>query len=488
MFPKSIRWRIQAWHGFLLVCIVSALVAGFYSYERRARFREVDSRLHETISPLLPRLAPLRPGGREGRPPEGGTHRPPSGEFQPPEFDEPARGPADAGGRDGSSLTRAESAGYFFIVWDEAGEISITSSNAPLNVPAPTRTEFKSSSRLRTRGDFRELCHFVENGRRVLLGISMAHIHKELHQLAGWLAAAGLGVITIGLVGGWWMADRAIRPIGQISLAAERIAGGDWSQRIVVSQGESELGKLAQVLNQTFAKLEKSFAEQARFTADASHELRTPLAVILTQVQLARSRERSGAEYRQTLETCERAAERMRVLVNQLLELARMDTGGEPLIWESCDLSRVAREALEFIEPLARQNRVKLSHSLESVRLEADAAKLGQVIINLLNNAIIHNPEGVEVHLSIQRQGDTANIRVADNGVGLPAEALPHLFGRFYRVDKARSRGRGSSGLGLSISKAIVQAHRGTIHVQSEFGKGAQFIVELPLGSSKVPD
>ncbi|MFN7141336.1 MAG: sensor histidine kinase, partial [Limisphaerales bacterium] len=296
-----------------------------------------------------------------------------------------------------------------------------------------------------------------------------------------WLSGAGLAVVVIGLAGGWFMAGRAIRPIEQISSTAQRIADGKLSERINVSESRNELDQLGAVLNNTFERLEHHFEQQVRFTADASHELRTPLAVMLTQIQLALSRERTVEEYQQTLRTCERTVERMNLLVNQLLDLARVDSGEFELILEDCELGRIAREALEFIQPLAHQKSAKLNTSLATIRTKVDAYRLGQVLINLLNNAIQHNPEGTELCLSVVRKGDLAFFRVADNGIGIPPEAIPHLFERFFRVDKARNRNKGNSGLGLAICKAIVDAHGGTISVESELGGGTTFQIEIPL-------
>jgi signal transduction histidine kinase len=247
-----------------------------------------------------------------------------------------------------------------------------------------------------------------------------------------------------------------------------------------VAETDGELGQLAAVLNRTFDKLEKSFDQQVRFTADASHELRTPLSVVLTQIQLALARDRSPAEYQQTLQTCERAAERMRALVNSLLELSRVDSGEFELMLESCDLSRVARESLEFIQPLALQRKVRLEQRLEPIQIRADAMKLGQVFINLLTNAIQHNAEGISVCLSVFEKNGRAIISVCDSGAGLPAEAKEHLFERFFQLDKSRAH-KGGSGLGLAISKAIVEAHGGNIRAESEPGGGTEFIIELPM-------
>lgn len=489
LFPKSIRWRIQAWHGLLLLCLVTALTVGFYHLESRARFREVDTQLHAFAPSLLARLAPARPGpprpGEEfrGEPQNRERRGPPREGFGRPEFGEPPPPREGSPPIDERMFDRLETAGVYFIVWSPDGEITTQSENAPKPTPFPGRGDFNLENPLRTRDEFRELIHQVPGRQTVLIGKSVVKIWQDLRNLALELSGAGILVVVIGLAGGWWLTGRAIRPVSEISGAAKKISDGDLSHRINVSEPDSELGQLAGVLNQTFDRLEKSFDQQVRFTADASHELRTPISVILTQVQLALSRERSGEDYRQTLETCERAAERMRILVNSLLELARVDSGDFELIREECDLGRVAREAMEFVEPLAKQKEVVLKHSIEPIKINGDALKLSQVFINLLTNAIQHNNSGVEICVSVKNENGRAIVRVADNGIGIAASALPYLFDRFYRVDQSRSRAKGDSGLGLSICKVIVEAHGGTIRAKSENASGAEFIFELPLSS-----
>jgi heavy metal sensor kinase len=296
------------------------------------------------------------------------------------------------------------------------------------------------------------------------------------------LIGVGIGLTVFGLAGGWWVAGHALRPIGEISATARQIAGGNRGKRIDIRETESELGQLAEVLNWTFDQQDIALEQQVRFTADASHELRTPVAVILTQVQVALAREREGQEYRETLKSCQRAAERMRTLVNSLLELARVDSGEFQLTVEECDLAAVAADSLELIAPLARERKAVLRPAIEAVRIKADAARIGQVIVNLLYNAIQHNRDGVEVDLEVSSQGTEAVVRVKDNGSGIAAEALPHVFERFYRGDKSRGGTKNGSGLGLAISQAIVQAHGGTIRAESEAGRGAVFTVNLPRG------
>jgi signal transduction histidine kinase len=171
----------------------------------------------------------------------------------------------------------------------------------------------------------------------------------------------------------------------------------------------------------------------------------------------------------------------MRALVNSLMELARVDSGEFKLTLEDCDLAALAAESLELVEPLAREKRTILRKSLQPVRARADSVKIGQVVVNLLYNAIQHNAQGVEVILSVQSVGDQGILRVTDNGAGIPAEALPHVFERFYRADKSRTGTKNGSGLGLAISQAIVQAHGGAIQAENQPGHGAVFTVTLPL-------
>jgi two-component system OmpR family sensor kinase len=476
MLPKSIRWKIQAFHGFILVVLVTALIGGFYGYERRARYRELDTQLLELITPLLPKVSP-RPGGRFERP----AGRRPSGPDE--DFGEAPRRREPLAFSDDPAMARFATGKYYFVSWTPEGSIAQQSTNAPAGLVMPSPEELPEERvTIRTRENARELLHATPSGGLVLVGASTAAIQGQLLRLSMGLTFTGVAVVALGLAGGWWLAGRAIRPISAISSAAEAIATGALSQRISVSETESELGRLAGVLNHTFEKLEQSFQQQVRFTADASHELRTPLSVILTQTQLALSRERSPQEYQEVLAICERAAERMRVLVNSLLELARVDSGEFALVREDCDLSRIAREAIDFIQPLAEQKKVKLHSQLETTRSKVDPMKLAQVLINLLTNAIQHNPEATEVSVFLQSNGDRAIFRISDTGKGIPAEAMPHLFERFFRADKARSRNSGNSGLGLAISKAIVEAHGGTLQVASTPGKGAEFVIDLPLG------
>ena len=388
-----------------------------------------------------------------------------------------------------------ESGSFYFALWDKESSLLASTADLPKGSTIPRRTldELHAIREAGARPVFgppgvrvvrstetnREMVRTVPFGCVLLVGRSTAPERAGMRRLALWLTAAGVAVLLIGLAGGGWLASRAIRPIEEISATAQRISAGDLSQRINVADTESELGRLASVLNTTFARLEAAFSQQARFTSDASHELRTPVAVILSQTQTVLARPREEAEYREALAACQRAATRMRQLTESLLELARLDGGQEPLRREQLDLSRVTRECVEMLSPLAEERHISIHCNLAPTEIEADSVHLSQLLTNLLSNAIYFNQERGEVLVTVETVGAYAQLTIADSGQGIPQEDLSHIFERFYRVDKSRSRVQGRTGLGLAICKAIVEAHNGTIAVTSELGEGTTFTVQL---------
>jgi len=313
-----------------------------------------------------------------------------------------------------------------------------------------------------------------------LVGRNVAPELKELRFIALTLTGVGVGILLLGLSVGGLLVSRAIKPISEISTTAVKIAAGDLSQRINVAEAESELGELAAVLNSTFARLETAFAQQKQFAADAAHELRTPVSVMLTQTQTALNRERDAAGYKQTVEACQRAAQRMRKLIESLLALARFDAGQEVLMRQRFDFSKMIAECAELVQPLAEERGVKLIAELAPFQITGDAERLAQVVTNLLTNAIQYNKPAGEVRVKIESQNQLAVLTIADTGQGIAPEDLPRVFGRFFRADISRT-GAGNAGLGLAISKAIVEAHGGNLEVASEQKVGTTFTVRLPI-------
>jgi two-component system, OmpR family, sensor kinase len=368
---------------------------------------------------------------------------------------------------------------YYCVIWNREGREMYRSDTAPPAVPWPEAAAGSRDSRL--RGSLRELFFYMPPGERFLIGRDVSEELAAMRRFAWLLAGAGSVVLMLGLAGGWWVSTRVLNPIGAISATAARISTGDLTQRIQTADTSSELGELARVLNETFARLQASFDRQAQFTADASHELRTPLSVVLTQTQSALHRERSAAEYRESLAACQRAAQRMRRLTESLLALARLDTGEATAIREPCDLDRLARDAAELLRPIAEEQKVTLEVESTPTRCDGNAEQLVQVVTNLVNNAICYNRPGGSVRVKVAAEPGAAVLTVTDTGLGIAPEHLPHVFERFYRADDSRNRRNGGgAGLGLAICKAIADAHHAALEVTSTQGQGSTFTLRVP--------
>ena len=232
-------------------------------------------------------------------------------------------------------------------------------------------------------------------------------------------------------------------------------------------------------MNSTFARLETAFAQQKQFASDAAHELRTPVSVMLTQTQTSLARERDAASYKQTVEACQRAAQRMRKLIESLLALARFDAGQEVLKRLPFDFSKTILDSAELLQTLAEERGVKIISEVAPLEITGDSERLAQVVTNLLTNAIQYNQPDGEVRVKLESESGLAILKISDSGQGIAPEDLPRVFERFYRADSSRT-GAGNSGLGLSICKAIVEAHGGTIEVASAKNIGTTFTVRLP--------
>lgn len=334
------------------------------------------------------------------------------------------------------------------------------------------------------RGDTRELAFIGPNRVQVRVGQVVVAERAELRSLLLFTALAGTGVLALALFGGWWLAARTLRPIERMSQTAGSISERDLDRRIDVDSLPAELRDLGTTLNAAFARLEAAFERQARFTADASHEMRTPLSVLRAQAEHALKKERTTAEYREAFEITLRATQRMTRVVEQLLSLARADAGQIEVARAPVDLDLVVRDAVRDTSAEARAARVSVEYVPATLEVPGDGSLLHEVAVNLLSNGIRYNAPGGHVRIALQENDHECTLRVEDDGVGIPENALPHVFERFYRVDPARTRERGGSGLGLAITRWIVEAHGGSIMVQSRLGQGSTFTVRLPRNGS----
>ena len=451
-FFQSIRWRLQLWHGVLLVLVLSGFGITAWQFVNARQLRRIDEELRQRLPVLVKSQHPMW-SDREQR---ELTVTPQDAAL----FDQPGNG------------------GFYYVVWFSHGRPVNPSATAPRDVPQPRPDDPPT----RLRGTLRETFLFPGPGDCVLVGRPIASDLTSMRQLACWLTGVGAAVLLLGLAGGAWLVTRALRPIGDISSAAEKIAIGDLTQRISTRDSDSELGQLVGVLNSTFARLDAAFARQARFTADAAHELRTPVTVMLTHTQNGLASECANDEHREAFGACQRAAQRMRRLTESLLTLARLESGDNVVIHAACDLERVTREAVDLLRPLAHQQGVSLETELGPACCHGHAEQLGQVVTNLVSNAISYNRPGGSVRVRVGGDDDAAVLTVSDTGMGIPQQDLPHIFERLYRTDKARSGAAGRVGLGLAITKAIVEAHHGSITVDTMVDQGSTFTVRLPVG------
>lgn len=490
MVFNSIRWRLQLWHGLILLVVLAGFGFTAHRLQRANELRRVDQELQQRLGPAMEAMRRPPPGERGG---PGGPGGPRSGRGEGDDRGRRGPPPREADGElqpqrefrlgpNRAALFEGDTNAFYYVAWSRDAREWSRSVSAPATVPLPERASTnRTTPTMRMRGTLRELYQFTPPGECVVVGRSIAPELDNLDQLALWLSALGGAVLILGLAGGWWLATRAIRPIHDISAAATKIATGDLTHRINTDKTDNELGQLAAILNSTFARLESSFERQRQFTADASHELRTPVAVILSQTQATLARERTPAEYRETLEACQRAAQRMRALTESLLVLARLDAGHEARKRERAELSQIVRDSVELLRPLAEERCIMIQSELVAAECPGDSQQLAQVVTNLLTNAILHNKHGGEAHITTRREQDDVVLTIADNGPGIPAEDLPRLFERFYRADKSRTGATGGTGLGLAISKAIIEAHGGSIEVISTVGSGTTFTVRLPV-------
>jgi two-component system, OmpR family, sensor kinase len=484
---NSIKWRLQLWYGLILVVVLAGFGATAFQLERNRQFRRVDDELHRRVGALIQQLHGRQRGPSPGRPPADERPLPPGNADAPP-F-ERGGGKFSLPPRITAMFDEEDTNGFYFIIRGRGGEEVAVSSNAPAAAVyfSPTGPYFsppKGDSRPedlppRMIGSKREMFSITPPGETILVGKDIARETHDLKMAALRLIGSGTVILLLGLAGGWWFVGRSLRPVSEISSTATKIAAGDLSLRINTAETQSELGQLAAVLNSTFARLETAFTQQKQFAADAAHELRTPVSVILTQTQTSLNRERDAASYKQTVEACQRAAQRMRKLIESLLELARFDAGQEVLKRTGFDFSKTVSESVELVQTLAEERGVKMIPDLPPLEIVGDADRLAQVAANLLTNAIQYNRPGGEVRVKLESQNGLAVLTVADTGQGIAVENLPRVFGRFFRADQSRT-GSGNAGLGLAICKAIVEAHGGTIEVASEIGKGSTFTVRLP--------
>jgi heavy metal sensor kinase len=444
---RSIRWTLLVWQALILVAVVATFAAVLYAERERSLVREAEADLlgvAEVLAAIPGTSANLAI-------------------------------PADYRRRFGKNPQDAP----YFSVWQTDGTLLATSLEvAPQIVPRIP----KDKPHPWTAHEKDGTCEVVllDRGRIVLVGRSLAKDREKLVPFVWQLVGTACGVTLLGLAGSWWLASRVLAPIDRMTKTAEAISTVEPAARIDVAETKSELGRLAGVLNRAFDSLQGLVERQRAFTADASHELRTPLAVIESQLDLTLARERTPEEYREALAVCSRAADRMRLLVEDLLMLAQADAGQLIRSRNTVDLRETVEASVSLVATLADSRQIAVNCDLAPVACLGDADRLEQAVEILLANAVRYNRDAGRIEVRLVGSHEEVELSVTDTGPGIPPEAQDTIFDRFTRLDCNRSRDGGGSGLGLAICKEIVAAHGGRIEVESQPGEGSTFTIRLP--------
>jgi len=307
-----------------------------------------------------------------------------------------------------------------------------------------------------------------------------ARLQQQLREIVVVLVLGLPLIVILAGVGGYVLARRALAPIDHLAAEARRITAERLDQRLSVPNEKDEIGRLAAVINDTFARLDASFGQLRRFTADASHELRTPLAVIRSIGEMGLRDTRAPAEYKEAIGSMLEEVDRLTRLVDTLLRLSRGDAGTIRLSLDILDLGDLARDVAASLGILAEERQQQLEVAAEAnVRVSADRVVLRDAITNVVHNAITYGPAGSTIAMRVEADDVEAALSVADEGPGIPAEHRERIFDRFYRIDEGRSRASGGAGLGLAIARWAVEANGGRISLASS-GTGSVFRITLP--------
>jgi signal transduction histidine kinase len=320
-------------------------------------------------------------------------------------------------------------------------------------------------------------------------GTPLDSVQDFLHQLLFWMALSLPVLVGLSVVGGHHLLNQALAPVEKTCRTAEQITLQNLSQRLPVTASGDELERLATALNLMIARLEDAFRHNRRFMADASHEMRTPLTVIRGELESLAQHPEAPQDIKSSLGNILEEAEALAGIVENLFAIARFDGGEVQAKWTNFDFAKLVVGTAEQMLLLAEDKQITITWDAATpVMVQGDSARMKQVVVNLLDNAIKYTQPGGSIQISVRGDERNAILEVVDNGMGIPLKDQPYIFERFYRVDKARTRELGGAGLGLAIVKSICAAHGGTVEVHSSEGHGSRFKVELPIIAVSSPE
>ena len=458
---KSFRLELTAWYLFLFTVVFVAFSLFLYGLVSHGLYRRLDDNLSSRVQTVA------------------GLFRDELGE---------SHGDAASAAREvitdlnpGDVLVAVFEGGKLLVssapvdnreVLDLAGRAASSESDVRATI---ARVGKIKSSRLVARTITMDGRHFV-----MLVGESLHATREELELLRGVLYFALPLALLIAGTGGFFLATHSLAPLRWMAEQAKTITDKNLNQRLDTGTAPAELRVLADSFNELLSRLDQSFETMRRFVADASHELRTPLSVIRGEADVALGQDRSAGEYQETLVIIQDEARRLTRLIDDLLNLARADAGHVNLRIEEFYLNEMLGDCCRAFQAAAGAKQIELQCTCPGdVAFRGDPELIRRLILNLIENAVRHTPAGGRIVVELKTAANQLLIQVADTGIGIPPEAAPHIFERFYRGDQARSRQDGGFGLGLSIVKWIAESHQGEVDFTSEPGLGTTFTVLL---------
>jgi heavy metal sensor kinase len=452
--PRSVRVRLTLWHLGVILVVLAVYAGGVYSFVRNNSARLLDERLHDDFDWASDMLAQR-----------------PDGTIAP--YDETGEGDSP-----------------WLQVWSLDGHLLYDTPEARRN-PVPNGARMAVAAKEEDRivdvpevnPPYRVMTGGARiGGRPVLVQVARSEgpIAQNLKELIYILFLGLPGAMVIAGVGGYVLARRALAPLDRMAERARSINAERLNDRLPVENPNDELGRVAIVFNETLARLESSFDQMRRFSADASHELRTPLTAIRSVGEVGLRGRRDETTYREIIGSMLEEVDRLALLVDRLLMLSRADTEKPNLSIDNVDIPELASEVAEQLCVLAEEKNQTLNIHCDAVsRWLGDRMVLRQALLNLVDNAIKYTPGGGVVDVRVTQTQAGITIDVTDSGPGIPAELRSRIFDRFYRVDKARSRENGGTGLGLAISKWAVEVNGGRLTLEPT-GAGSCFRITLP--------
>lgn len=382
----------------------------------------------------------------------------------------------------------------FFQIFGPQGQITLQSANIKTrNIPLSEQAKKTAlqgqatyeSVRLQHEIPIRLLSYPIKHGDTLVnvlrVGTSLRPVEEMLNRLVFVLLIGSPLAVIVSVLGGWFLAGRALRPVDTMTVAAQRIAAGDLTQRIHNTSAD-EIGRLASTFNDMIARLESSIRQIRQFSADASHELRTPLTIIKGETELALRKDRQSGVYREVLESNLEEIDRMTRIVDELLFLSRADLGEIKIAKEPVQLDHVVQEIQHQAIVLGKDREIEtVLDNLEPTTVLGDEWRLRELLLNIVDNAVKYSQEKGIVTINLQHANGMAKLSVQDNGIGISSDEQQMIFDRFFRSDTARAHAQKGTGLGLAICKWITETHQGQIQVESTQGQGSRFTISLPL-------